>query len=249
MSDGSIDETAFLERVTATYVTSESPQDRLIKTLAVRTVAPFLRPDMRGLELGCSDGFMTAMLAGRLAHLTVVDGSPTFIAKARDRLAGLPVEFLLSLFEDYQPAVQYDCVFAAFVLEHVRDPIAFLKKAGQSLAGNGILFIVVPNARALSRQLARRMGLLADLYALTPNDVNHGHRRVYDLATLNRDIDAAGLVPISQGGLMLKPFADFQMDQLIEAGIVGDPQIEGLYRLGFDHPDLAGALFAVCKRP
>lgn len=241
-------ETVFLESVTATYVTSESPQDRLIKRLAVRTVAPFLRPGMRGLELGCSDGFMTALLAGQIAHLTVVDGSPTFLDKARAHAAGLPVEFVLSLFEDYAPTVRYDCIFATFVLEHVQDPVAFLRNAGQWLADDGLFYLVVPNARALSRQLARHMGLLGSLYDLTPNDLNHGHRRVYDPASLNRDIDAAGLRRISQGGLLLKPFADFQMDQLIDGGIVGEPQMEGLYQLGLEYPELAGSLFAVCRR-
>jgi hypothetical protein len=45
---------------------------------------------------------------------------------------------------------------------------------------------------------------------------------------------------------MLKLLADFQLDQLYEAGILGDAQVDGLYKLGLEYPDLCGSLFAVC---
>jgi hypothetical protein len=110
-----------------------------------------------------------------------------------------------------------------------------------------LFFVVVPNANALSRQLALHMGLLKDLKNLTENDVNHGHRRVYDRVSLNRDLTEAGFVSISQGGILLKPLADFQMDKLIDSGILQEPQLDGLYRLGFEYPDLCGYLFSACK--
>ena len=92
------------------------------------------------------------------------------------------------------------------------------------------------------------MGLLESLYALTPNDINHGHRRVYDRVTLTRDIEAADLQQVSQGGLLLKLLADFQMDKLIDTDILGEQQQEGLYKMGLEYPDLAGSLFAVCTK-
>jgi len=237
----------FLDSVTKTYVTSESPQDRLIKTLAVRTFAPFLRPGGNAVEFGCCDGFMTALIAPLVSRLTVVDGSQVFIDMARRRVPA-NVEFVLSLFEEYAPEEAFDYVFATYVLEHVNDAVGLLKKAASLLNSNGLLFLVVPNARALSRQLARHMGLLDSLYALTPNDINHGHRRVYDRTLLNRDLERAGLIQVVQGGLLLKLLADFQMDKMMESGILSEPQLEGLYRMGLEYPDLAGSLFAVCRK-
>ena len=241
-------EMAFLESVTHTYVMSDSPQDRLIKTLAIRTFTPYIRPRKRALEFGCCDGFMTGLIAGHVDQLTVVDGSQTFIEMAKTRVPA-KVEFVHSLFEDFSPHHKFDYIFATYVLEHVSDPIGFLKIASQLLAKDGLLFLVVPNARAFSRQLARHMGILEDLFALTPNDINHGHRRVYDRISLNRDVEAAGLLQVGQGGLLLKLLADFQMDQMIETGIIADPQIEGLYKMGLEYPDLAGSLFSICRRP
>ncbi len=239
-------EMEFLESVTHTYVTSDSAQDRLIKTLAVRTFKPYMRAGKRALEFGCCDGFMTNLIAGHVAQLTVVDGSQTFIDIAKKRVPN-NVDFVHTLFEDFSPAVKFDYIFATYVLEHVGDAVGFLKLARSLLAEDGLLFIVVPNARAFSRQLARHMGLLDDLFVLTQNDINHGHRRVYDRISLNRDIDAAGMSQVGQGGLLLKLLADFQMDQLIENGTLGEPQLEGLYKMGFEYPDLAGSLFSVCR--
>ena len=238
----------FLESVVDTYVTSDSSQDRLIKTLAVRTFKPYMHPNKRALEFGCCDGFMTGLIAGHVDQLTVVDGSQSFIEMAKKHVP-IKVQFVHSLFEDFSSDHKFDYIFATYVLEHVSDAIGFLKMAGQLLAEDGLLFIVVPNARALSRQLARHMGLLDDLFALTSNDINHGHRRVYDRISLNRDIEAANLLQVGQGGLLLKLLADFQMDILVETGIIADPQIEGLYKMGLEYPDLAGSLFSICRQP
>ena len=51
----------------------------------------------------------------------------------------------------------------------------------------------------------------------------------------------------SQGGIMLKILADFQMDQLIDGGMLKDAQLDGLYSLGLEYPDLCGSLFSVCR--
>ena len=136
-------ELTFLESVVRTYVTSDSPQDRLIKTLAVRTFQPLIRPDRRALEFGCSDGFMTKLIAGHVDQLTVVDGSQTFIEMAKKRVPD-KVEFVHSLFEDFSPDHKFDYIFATYVLKHVSDAIGFLKLAGRLLAEDGLLFIVVP---------------------------------------------------------------------------------------------------------
>ena len=207
------DETEFLNRAATTYVTSESHQERTIKQLAVRAFAPHLRGMRDGLELGCSDGYMTSLISKELEHLTVVDGSNYFLERARGRNLK-NVTFIHSLFEEYIPKRQFDCIFISYVLEHMRDPVLLLERAAKFLTERGLIFLVVPNARALSRQLARHMGILDDLYALTPNDLAHGHRRVYDRILLDKDISSAGLIQVSRGGLMLKPFADFQMDTM-----------------------------------
>lgn len=240
------DEHRFLESVTHTYVTSDSPQDRAIKEMALRAFAPFLSKRVHALEMGCCDGYMTSLIAPQVASLDVVDGSTTWLERARARkLPG--TRFFLSLFEDYEADRSYDVVFATYVLEHVANPQQFLGRVRALLNPDGMLLLVVPNARALSRQLARHMGLLPDLHSLTANDLNHGHRRIYDRVSLNRELEIAGFRQTAQGGLMLKILADFQMDQLIQGGVLGQPQLDGLYKLGLEYPDLCGSLFSVAR--
>ena len=206
------DELAFLERVYHTYTVDTSSQTNAMRRLALRTFRPHISGG-RVLELGCSDGFMTSELASMATHLDVVDGSKAFLAKARERDIK-NVQFHFGLFENYDSDFRYDHIVASYILEHVGNPIQILKNCARLLAPGGKVYVVVPNARALSRQLAQHMGLLSGLKELTENDRNHGHRRVYDRAALNVDIEAAGLSQIQQGGLMLKILADFQMDKL-----------------------------------
>jgi hypothetical protein len=132
-------------------------------------------------------------------------------------------------------------------MEHVLEPSLVLKMVRQVLKPDGLLFMVVPNARALSRQLAIHMGLIPDLKALTENDLVNGHRRVYDRVYFNREIEQTGFESIAEGGLMLKILADFQLDKLIDDGMIQQAQIDGLYKLGLEYPDLCGSLFSICR--
>jgi 2-polyprenyl-3-methyl-5-hydroxy-6-metoxy-1,4-benzoquinol methylase len=235
----------FLNNVYSTYTVDSSSQTRVMRELIVRTFKPHLKGGV-GLELGCSDGYMTQMLASVLDHLDVVDGSTNFLAEAKKRNL-TNVDYHFSLFEEYTSTKQYDYVFASYIMEHVLEPSLVLKMARQALKPDGLLLMVVPNARALSRQLAMHMGLISDLKSLTKNDIFHGHRRVYDRVCFNREIEHAGFNTISEGGLMLKILADFQLDKLIDDDMIQQSQIDGLYKLGLEYPDLCGSLFSICR--
>lgn len=241
-----VDEREFLENARRNYVTSEASHNRMMRGLVVRTFAPFLHGG-RGLELGCSDGYMTQLLREHVEYLDVVDGNEHFLAKARARNIS-NTRFFHALFEEFSSDTAYDAIFACFVLEHIAEPQPVLKTVGAALNSSGLLYVAVPNARTLSRQLARHMGLIRELTDLTQNDLQHGHRRVYDRVNLNRELEGAGFEIVSQGGILVKPLADFQMDQLIDSGVLGEAQIDGLYRLGVEYPDLCGWLYAVCRR-
>ncbi|MDO8206578.1 MAG: class I SAM-dependent methyltransferase [Gallionella sp.] len=243
-------EKLFLDKVNAAYTVNDSLQTKEMRKLIVRTFSPFLK-NGRGLELGCSDGYMTSMLSRHVSFLDVVDGSELFLKEARERTITEQIDnisFINSLFEEFSPRKKYDYVIASYIMEHVLHPVDVLRMAYDALKDDGLLFVVVPNANALSRQLAMHMGMYEHLKVLTANDLKHGHRRVYDRTSLNKDIEQAGFENIAQGGLMLKILADFQMDKLIEEGILGQDQIDGLYKLGLEYPDLCGSLFSVCRK-
>jgi 2-polyprenyl-3-methyl-5-hydroxy-6-metoxy-1,4-benzoquinol methylase len=250
MRDELIKEKDFLDSVYTTYKTENSPYSMSMKKSVMKTFKPFIKGGS-ALELGCSDGYMTEMISNLVDNLDVYDGCKLFLDKAKERAIEknlLNINFNFSLFENIDTTIKYDYVIASYILEHVLDPVEIMKKAYNLLKNDGLLFIVVPNANALSRQLALHMGMYHDTKDLTENDLNHGHRRVYDRVDLNRDIEKAGFINIAQGGLMLKILADFQMNKLIENRILETSQLDGLYTLGLEYPDLCGSLFSIASK-
>lgn len=239
-------EQKFIEALAANYITSsDSSQVRLMRELEIRTFKPYMNRG-RALELGCEIGYMSELIAPLVDHLDVVDGSEEFIKQAKKR--NIPnASFFCSLFEEFEPVNQYDSVFASHVLEHLLDVPAVLKMVKKALAPKGYFIVAVPNARALSRQLARHMGLIESLYELTPNDLRGGHRRVYDRVSLNRELESGGFEIIAQGGIFFKFLADFQMDKMHDSGILGPQQCEGLYSLGHEYPDMCADIYAIAR--
>lgn len=238
-------EREFLNKLYTNYSLDTEPQTRVMREFIFRILKPYIKGG-KGLELGCSDGYMTEMIASRVSELDVIDASTQFIKEAGKRKLK-NVCYINSLFEEYKTQKKYDYVFASYILEHVLEVALVLNMVKNVIAKDGLLFIVVPNARALSRQLALHMNLYSDLKELTENDLKFGHRRVFDRIILNREVEKDGFTTISQGGIMLKILADFQMDKLIELDVLQEPQLEGLYKLGLEYPDLSGSLFSICK--
>ena len=100
---------------------------------------------------------MAEMLATHLDNLDVVDASENFIGEAE--IPAFPnLGFFCCLFEELDTTTKCDYVFASFILEHVLDVQPVLGTVTRLLKPARRLFTVVPNARALSRQLAAHMG-------------------------------------------------------------------------------------------
>jgi demethylmenaquinone methyltransferase/2-methoxy-6-polyprenyl-1,4-benzoquinol methylase len=71
------------------------------------------------LELACGTGQWTRLLAARGHRVTAVDAAPEMLALARERVAGLDVEFIQADLFDWQPPRRFDTVFFCFWLSHV----------------------------------------------------------------------------------------------------------------------------------
>ena len=151
------------------------------------------------------------------------------------------------MFEDVNNRAKFDVGILFHVLEHVKNPEQLLMKVRKRMSLGGKIAIVVPNAEALSRQLAVKMGLLERRHDLSDRDEKHGHLRVYDRGELLFQIGQAGLKVISMYGLSLKLFCDSQMEEFLSRGIIGESQIQGLWKLADEHINLAGALMVVAK--
>lgn len=243
--DNLSNEQEFLKSIYQTY-DDRSPYERFMREYIIKLIKPFLNKKMTGLEFGCSDGFMSKKILDELIYLDIVDGAQSALNDAKKQIGdNQNVKYYCSLFETFSTEKKYDVIFASYILEHVLNPDEILDKIKSLLNPNGIAIIVVPNSRALSRQISLNMGFINDLKDLTPNDLKHGHRRVYDRKSLNITLKQNNFVNLYEGGVILKLLADFQMDKIIEDKVIDYRQINALFELGLEYPDLCGSLLTI----
>ena len=180
------------------------------------------RTPRRVVEIGCG---MEPLLPHYLASgntidsWVVVEPAPMFAQAARD--AGK------------------DC--AGMVVIEVADPMGLLHAIRKVMEDVAFVHVNVPNAASLHRRLARAMGLIQDLETLSDRNVELQQHRVYSLATLQRDLQAAGLRPVEDGGILMKPFTHAQMSTVVDA--LGSDILQGLAVLGRELPELSSEIF------
>ncbi|HEX4306586.1 MAG TPA: SAM-dependent methyltransferase [Solirubrobacterales bacterium] len=122
------------------YATSEYEQAKYRRTLD-----HLPRRTGRTLELACSVGVFTAMLAPRCEELVAIDFSPTALARARERLGGADnVELRRGRLPEEMPSGPFDTIVCAEVLYYwspalVRDG---LRRIEAALAPGGTLLAV-----------------------------------------------------------------------------------------------------------
>lgn len=220
--------------------------DWTVRKYLLKTLQPFLREGGPTLELGCYRGDMTEQILGYFPEVTVVEGSSELCAFVQERF-GSKITAINSTFETAQLQPVYRNIFLVHTLEHLDDPVAVLAATRRWLAPGGRLFVAVPNANALSRQIAVRMGLMRYNTDVTPAEEQHGHRRTYASDEFEFHLRSAGLRTIQNGGVLVKPMANFQLDRALAEGIIDEAYIEGCFALGQLYPDLSASLYAVCE--
>ncbi len=103
-------------------------------------------PRKRGLSLGCGDGgFERELLRlGACEHLVAVDLSPERLERARANtpaeLAGR-IEYVCANLETWEPAEEFDLVFAKGVLHHVDGLERLLSIVAETLPEEGLLYV------------------------------------------------------------------------------------------------------------
>ena len=123
------------------YATSEYEQRKYRHTLEYL-------PERTGrtLELGCSVGVFTEMLAPRASCLLAVDFSPTALERARGRLRDSPhhVQLLRRNLPEEMPAGPFDTIVCAEILYYWSEPLVRLglQRMEAALAPGGTLLVV-----------------------------------------------------------------------------------------------------------
>lgn len=219
--------------------------DYVLRNYMLKAFEPFINPYSKALEMGCYKGEFTKLLEKYYTDLTAIDAVSAAIDEARTKTNN--VKFVASTFEEYEPNEKFDNIYFMHALEHLDKPVQILKKTKTWLSETGKLFLVVPNANAISRQLAVKMELITHNNAVTSTEFEHGHRRTYSFDTLEHHALASGLTVIYRTGIFLKPFANFQFDMLLNNNIINQKYLDACFELGFLYPNLCASIFLLCQ--
>ena len=136
----------------------------------------------RILDIGCGNGFYLALMKQLGWEVTGIEMDPVAAEIARSRFGifvhvGTP---------DDAPLEQetFDTVVMSHVIEHVPDPVHFIRTAARFLKPGGQMVVVTPNVQSLGHRLFNK-----DWYALQPPQ----HLVLFEPKTLKRCFTKAGV--------------------------------------------------------
>lgn len=195
------------------------------------------------LELGIGHGFTTDRFSRYFSQHVVVDGSESVIEQFRQQYPDCKATVVQSYFEEFEAEERFDVLVLGFILEHVADPLAVLRKYKSLLKPGGRCFVAVPNGESLHRRLGHSAGLLDDLMKLGQGDLELGHERLYSVKSLSDDLEKTGYQVIRREGIFLKPFTSAQLQSLH----LDQKIIEALCEAGIAYPELSCALLFEAK--
>lgn len=195
------------------------------------------------LELGCGSGITTQAFSIYFERLVVVDGSETYLERAKDSIGeNKNVEFICSFFEDLDFKEKFEDIIMAHILEHVQDPVYILEKAKNWLANQGRIHVIVPNGESIHRQLAVILGIMEKATDLPSEEAKRGHKRVYTKSMLENQIKKAGYYTTFSRGLFLKTFTNEQLK------ILNERYIDALFKVSENLPmEICAELYYVCQ--
>ena len=151
----------------------------------------------RILDLGCSSGALGAALHDRQGSEVVgVERDPVYAESARSRLHEVveaDVEELFAAPEAVAALGCFDCVVAADVLEHLRDPWSVTRVAASKLVRGGTAVISVPNVRYW--ETFRELGLRGRWPRRDEGIFDATHLRWFTLSDARELLGGAGLEP------------------------------------------------------
>jgi SAM-dependent methyltransferase len=197
-------------------------------------------------EIGCGELPLFLDLPG--VEAVVIEPTAAFAASARRLAEGRSG---VTVVEDYAERVaagsvggQVDMVVVSGLLHEVPDPQRVLAAARALCRPGGVVHVNVPSSRSFHRLLAVAMGLIPDPAAESANQRALQQQRIYDPASLERELAAAGLTVRERGSILVKPFTHAQMQRLVDDRFLTPELLDGLDRLAEVLPELGSEIWA-----
>lgn len=139
------------------------------------------------LEIGSGTGEFAYMAQSAGWHVTGVEPSAAACRYARSQF-GLELVNAPWRFDLPQAEQRYDAIAFWHVLEHIADPICFLRGLAGLLSDDGLLLFAVPNLRSLTNAICREG---------SPLFTERDHLFHFAPSHIERLLDLAGLAPLT----------------------------------------------------
>lgn len=147
-------EEAYFEGGAAGYSSYQAQEPTLRPTFR-KFLQEMHRRGMTGgrlLEVGCAYGFFLDEARPYFEHRTGTDYSPAALDKARGRADRL----ILGGTGELPAGELFDCIAVIHVIEHIYDPVAFLRSLRRHLRPGGWIVLATPDMGGFWRPLMRR---------------------------------------------------------------------------------------------
>jgi SAM-dependent methyltransferase len=179
---------SFMARRSASDAGWDGPQQHIAANEGERLrrmtyLERLIRPSSRVLEIGCGSGFMLYPLRAAGHECVAIEPSGTFSDYVRGR--GVPCYGSLDEMVGFERKNGFDLILHYYVMEHLADPVTFLKSQLALLNPGGRIVFEVPNANDALTVLYRIPAYERFIWVVS-------HRWYFTETSLTRAIEMSG---------------------------------------------------------
>jgi 2-polyprenyl-3-methyl-5-hydroxy-6-metoxy-1,4-benzoquinol methylase len=187
----------------------------------------------RVLDVGCSSGYLARPLVTRGCTVVGLELDPAAAAEAREVCEEVLVGDVESMELPFEPG-SFDVVLCGDLIEHLRDPEAFLARVRPCLKADGRLILTTPNVA----NWAMRLGLLAGRWTYTERGIlDRTHTYLFTRSTLVEMLERSG-------------FRVVELDFTVPLPVARTPTTERVaYAIGRLRPPLFAYQFVAAATP
>ncbi|MBS7820814.1 class I SAM-dependent methyltransferase [Wohlfahrtiimonas chitiniclastica] len=211
-----------------------------------------LPKDLKGLkilEVGCGlDPFFQYINLNNCEAYIIVEPCIEFYqyAKPKIRMKNAPIQIFNQYIENFESDMKFDFIIISALLHEVVNPLVILKNIKNFMHKDTVLYINVPNAKSFHRVLAYESGIISSFYEMSTMQISLQQKSIFDLSSLSKLVQEAGLKIKNSGSFFVKPFTHEQMSILIDNKILPQEILLGLDNMIKYCPELGSEIFMTC---